>query len=112
MVGRVGDQERAFERNCMTTRRSALPVRMSYRVNVRSEPTLARTDGSARLNRTEDTVSLEVGKVRFDTGADLSTGQQCTMSIQLESRTLFRPRSVQCWRRWRRVGRSGGDQLS
>jgi hypothetical protein len=40
-------------------------------VNVRSEPTLARTEGSARLNRTEETVSLDVGKVRLDIGADL-----------------------------------------
>lgn len=28
-VGNVGDHASAFERNCMTVRRSALPVRMS-----------------------------------------------------------------------------------
>jgi hypothetical protein len=53
----------------MTTLRSALPVRMSYNVKVRSEPTLARTEASLRLNRTLDTVSVDVEKVRFATGA-------------------------------------------
>ena len=53
----------------MMTRRSALPVRMSYSVNVRSEPILANTDDSERLNRTAETVSVEVGKVKFDIGA-------------------------------------------
>lgn len=53
----------------MTTRRSAFPVRMSYKVNVRSEPMLARTDDSAMLKRTDVIVSVEVGNVRFETGA-------------------------------------------
>ena len=53
----------------MTTRLSAFPVRMSYKVNVRSEPMLARTDDSAILKRTDVIVSVEVGKVRFETGA-------------------------------------------
>lgn len=53
----------------MTTRRSALPVRMSYSVKVLSEPILASTDDSARLNLTAEIVSVEVGKVRFDMGA-------------------------------------------
>lgn len=53
----------------MTTRLSAFPVRMSYKVNVRSEPMLARTDDSAILKRTDVIVSVEVGNVRFETGA-------------------------------------------
>lgn len=51
------------------TLRSAFPVRMSYNVNVRSEPILARTDGSLRLKRTEVMVSVDVGKVKSDIGA-------------------------------------------
>ena len=53
---------------CITTRLSALPVRISYRVNVRSEPMLARTDDSLRLKRTAVIVSVEVGNVRSDIG--------------------------------------------
>lgn len=55
----------------MTTLLSALPVRISYRVNVRSDPVLARILDSERLKRTEVIVSMEVGKVRLDIGADL-----------------------------------------
>jgi hypothetical protein len=36
---------------------------------VRSEPTLARTDDSLRLKRTAVIVSVDTGKVRFETGA-------------------------------------------
>ena len=53
----------------MTTRLSAFPVRMSYKVNVRSEPMLARTDDSAILKRMDVIVSVEDGNVRFETGA-------------------------------------------
>jgi len=53
----------------MTTRLSAFPVRISYSVKVRSEPMLARTEDSLRLNRTLVIVSVEVGKVRFEMGA-------------------------------------------
>lgn len=53
----------------MTTRLSAFPVRMSYKVNVRSEPMLARTDDSAILKRTDVIVSVEFGNVKFETGA-------------------------------------------
>ena len=53
----------------MTIRLSAFPVRMSYNVKVRSEPILARTDDSAMLKRTDVIVSVEVGNVRFETGA-------------------------------------------
>ena len=52
----------------MTTRRSALPVRMSYRVKVRSEPTEARIEDAERLKRMAETVSEEVECVRFDMG--------------------------------------------
>lgn len=57
----------------MMTLRSAFPVRMSYNVNVRSEPMLASTDGSLRLKRTAVIVSVDVGKVRLDIGALLNT---------------------------------------
>lgn len=56
----------------ITTLLSAFPVRMSYSVNVRSEPVLARMLDSERLKRTEVMVSTEVGNVRLETGADLS----------------------------------------
>ena len=56
---------------CMITLRSAFPVRMSYSVKVRSDPTLARTDASDELNLTEVIVSVEVGNVRFEIGAVL-----------------------------------------
>ena len=55
----------------MITLRSAFPVRISYSVKVRSDPMLARTDASDKLNRTEVIVSVEVGKVRFEIGAVL-----------------------------------------
>ncbi len=61
-------------RTCMMTLRSAFPVRISYNVNVRSEPMLARTDGSLRLKRTAVIVSVDVGKVRLDIGALLDPG--------------------------------------
>ena len=57
---------------CMITRRSALPVRISYSVKVLSEPILARTDDSERLNLTAEIVSVDVGNVRFDIGALLA----------------------------------------
>ena len=56
----------------MITRRSALPVRISYSVKVLSEPMLARTDDSERLNLTAEIVSVDVGNVRFDIGALLA----------------------------------------
>ena len=63
------DQPEKMESTCITILRSAFPVRISYNVNVRSEPILARTDGSLRLKRTEVIVSVDVGKVRSDIGA-------------------------------------------
>lgn len=62
---------------CMTTRRSAFPVRISYSVKVRSEPILASTEDSARLNLIAEIVSVEVGNVRLDIGALL-----CKVSFQ------------------------------
>lgn len=67
----------------MITRRSAFPVRISYNVNVRSEPTLARTEDSERLNLTTDTVSVDVGNVRFEIGALLE--ETDTQSERLRS---------------------------
>ena len=55
----------------MITLRSAFPVRMSYSVKVRSDPMLASTDASDKLNRTEVIVSVEVWNVRFEIGAVL-----------------------------------------
>jgi len=69
VVGKVGDHERAFNCICITIRLSALPVRISYRVKVRSVPVLARTEDSDMLKRTEVMVSVEVGNERFDKGA-------------------------------------------
>ncbi len=79
---------------CMMIRRSALPVRISYSVNDRSEPMLANTDASDRLKRTAVTVSVEVGRVKFDTAALLRKG--CELSTMArgnvpEERTLFHP---------------------
>jgi len=72
VVGNVGDHANAFDCICMTIRLSALPVRMSYRVKVRSVPILASTDDSDMLKRTEVMVSVEVGKDRFEMGVLLS----------------------------------------
>lgn len=80
-------------RTCMTTRRSAFPVRISYRVNVRSEPMLASTEDSARLKRTADIVSMDVGKVRLDIGA-LLLAQQLVELLNQKTTVLtsFHPR--------------------
>lgn len=67
-MGKVGDQERALDRNWVMMRRSALPVRMSYRMKVRSDPREARMDGSAALKRMEVTVSEAVEWVRSEMG--------------------------------------------
>jgi hypothetical protein len=53
----------------MMTRRSALPVRISYKQKERSEPMEARIEVSLRLKRTEVTVSVDVGRVRLEIGA-------------------------------------------
>lgn len=53
---------------CMIALRSAFPVRTSYRIKDRSEPTEARTEDSEGLNRTAFVVSFELVKVRFDIG--------------------------------------------
>jgi hypothetical protein len=58
----------------MMTLRSALPVRISYKVKVRSDPTEASTEDSEGLNRIDVTVSVEVEYVRFDRGLDLKMG--------------------------------------
>ena len=56
---------RRMERTCITTLRSAFPVRISYSVNVRSEPVVANTEDSDRLNFKAVIVSVDVGNVRF-----------------------------------------------
>jgi len=55
----------------MTTRLSAFPVLLSYKVNVRSESMLARTENSFKLKRMDVIVSVEVVNVRFEIGAFL-----------------------------------------
>ena len=72
-VGKVGDQAREFDRICITIRLSALPVRMSYSVKVRSVPKLARTEDSDILKRTEVIVSIDVGNERSEMGALLKS---------------------------------------
>ena len=69
-------------RTFMMIRRSAFPVRISYSANDRSEPMLARTDASARLKRTEVTVSVEVGRVRLEMAALLKDG--CPMNAVMK----------------------------
>jgi len=78
-VGNVGDHARALLRICMTTLRSAFPVRMSYNVNVRSEPTLAKTDDSLILKRTAVIVSVDEGNVRSDMGVLIDSSHTWTI---------------------------------
>jgi hypothetical protein len=56
------------QRTCITILRSALPVRMSYKVNDLSEPILAKTDDSLRLKRTAVIVSVDDANARSDIG--------------------------------------------
>jgi len=76
-VGSVGDQDRDVDWKCMTTRRSALDVRISYRVNVRSEPHDAIMEVSAGLNLRAVMVSTEVWKVRLEIDDVLQWKEQC-----------------------------------
>ena len=92
--------------------RSAFPVRMSYRVNVRSEPMLARTDGSAALKRTLVIVSVEVGKVRFEMGALLNRCQRARSQALTVIPTWFRPILVRCWTRSQTEDRYDDDLLN
>lgn len=55
----------------MITLRSAFPVRISYNISVRSDPTEASTEDSEGLKRMEVTLSVEVEYVRLDRGFDL-----------------------------------------
>ena len=68
-MGKVGDQASAFDRICITIRLSAFPVRMSYKVKVRSVPVLATTEDSDIMKRREVIVSVDVGKERSEIGA-------------------------------------------
>jgi len=70
-VGSVGDHARALARIWKTSLRSALPVRTSYNVKVRSDPVDARTEASDKLNLRAVIVSVDVGKVRFMIAEDL-----------------------------------------
>ena len=81
---------------CMTIRRSAFPVRISYSVNVLSEPILASTDDSDMLKRTAETVSEEVGKVRFEMAALLQDRQREFAVDKVREHTLFHPIFAQC----------------
>lgn len=68
--------------------RSAFPVRISYNVKVRSEPILASTEDSLRLNLTAVIVSVDVGKVRFVTGALLGYLSDLTGNIRQREHVL------------------------
>ena len=60
-----------------TRRRSAFPVRMSYRVKVRSDPAEARILDSDQLNLRDVMDSVDVGNVNVDIGADLTRNKMC-----------------------------------
>ena len=99
----------------MTTLRSAFPVRISYNVNVLSEPMLASTDDSLMLKRTEAMVSVDVGKVRFDTGAlleKISCVRVFLLNFQGNWQTLSHPISELCWMLWQREVLFGDDLLN
>ena len=72
VVGCVGHHARSLLLIVIIVLRSAFPVLISYNVKVLSDPMLARTDDSERLNLTEVIVSVDVGNVRFETAALLS----------------------------------------
>ena len=73
----------------MITLLSAFPVRISYSVNVLSEPMLASTDDSLILKRTALIVSVDVGKVRFDTGALLEKVLWVKIRYQVSRRIVY-----------------------
>jgi hypothetical protein len=112
-VGKVGDQAREFDCICITIRRSAFPVRMSYRVKVRSVPILARTEDSDILKRTDVIVSTDVGKERSEMGALLKPIVSKTdhMATQIEL-TSFRPILVRRWKQLQIMDLFDGDLLS
>ena len=81
----------------MMIRRSALPVRMSYKVKVRSVPMEARTEGSDALNLREVMVSEEVGKDRFEIAEDLVSSQIWTMLEAVAKSGSVRWWSIELW---------------
>ena len=97
LVGNVGDHARELERICMMIRRSALPVRMSYKVKVRSVPIEARTEGSEALNLREVMVSEEVGKDRLEIAEDLVSSQIWTMLEAVAKSGSVRWWSIELW---------------
>lgn len=74
-----------FAFTCITVRRSALPVRTSYNVQVRSDPTLASTLDSLGLNLTEVIVSVDAGKDKFAIGAVLVSSHTWTVEEAVEN---------------------------
>src|SRR5258708_4210619 len=111
-VGKVGDQAREFDRICITIRLSALPVRMSYSVKVRSVPKLARTEDSDILKRTEVIVSIDVGNERSEMGALLKSVVLEILYVQKFELTSFHPKFARRWKQLRILGLSGGGLLS
>lgn len=98
---------------CMIVLRSAFPVRMSYKVNVLSEPILARTEDSARLNRIADMVSVEVGKVRSEIGALLQKElRRANNEPRSRLLTSFHPIFGRYLRRWQIRDLNDGDLLN
>jgi hypothetical protein len=65
-------------------------------VNVRSEPHDARIEDSARLNLRAVMVSMEVGKVRLDTGAVLEDSGSGWQGSEWFEATVIRNRRI-CW---------------
>jgi hypothetical protein len=113
VVGKVGDQAREFDRMCITIRLSAFPVRMSYKVKVRSVPKLARTEASDILKRTEVMVSVDVGKERSEIGALLKS-VVLAITIRLETLipTSFHPKLARRWKQLRMMDLSDDGLLS
>ena len=98
VVAKVGDQ-------------STFQVRMSYSMKVRSVPILARTEDSDMLKRTEEMVSVDVGKERSEIGALLNMIALKLRHVQNNELTWFRPMFVRCWNAVAN-NLSGGDLLS
>lgn len=80
---------------------------------MRSEPILARTEDSLRLKRTFVIVSVDVGNVRFETGALLvRMGKPVYESNRRKEHTSFRPIFERDLMRWQTEDLTSGDLLS
>ena len=73
---------------------------------------LARTDASERLKRTAVTVSVDVGRVRFETAALLQTDQRFLVWTEESKRTSFHPILAPSWMPSQTVDHTGDDLWS